>query len=84
MYLEHGQPFADTGIVHDEHAEDPTQAFALSRVTLATHNTLPLGVFRDVDRASYDELLAEQLERGGAGTGDLRALLNSGDSWEIG
>ena len=37
--------------------EDPTTAFALSRLTGVT----PIGVFRDVDRPSYDELMNEQL-----------------------
>ena len=51
LYLEHGQPAGDTGITHDE--TDFATAFALSRVTYATHGVVPLGVFRDVER---DEL----------------------------
>ena len=43
IYLEHGQPVAETGLVHDEHAQDPTQAFALSRITHATHGKAPAG-----------------------------------------
>jgi 2-oxoglutarate/2-oxoacid ferredoxin oxidoreductase subunit beta len=86
LYLEHGQPVGETGLVHDERAEDPAQAFALSRITWETHGKVPLGVFRDVARPVYDELMAEQLasavEKRGAG--DLGALLNAGDTWEIG
>ena len=57
-------------------------AFALSRVTYATHGTVPLGVFRDVPRDSYDELVAAQLANA-KGDGDLQALVGSGDTWQI-
>src|ERR1044071_7880772 len=59
LYLEHGAPAGDTGIVHDE--KDFATAFALSRVTIETHGVVPLGVFRDVPRDSYDELVQVQL-----------------------
>src|SRR5437762_11312348 len=49
LYLEHGTQVEELGFVHDEHAEDPAQAFALSRMTFDRHGKLPLGVFRDVD-----------------------------------
>ena len=80
LYLEHGASVAGTGIVHDE--TDLATAFALSRVTHATHGVVPLGVFRAVERDSYDELVQAQLDdaRGG---GDLAALLASGDTWRV-
>jgi 2-oxoglutarate ferredoxin oxidoreductase subunit beta len=81
LYLEHGQPAGETGITHDE--TDFATAFALSRVTHATHGVVPLGVFRDVDRSSYDELVQAQLDAAG-GTGDVQALVGSGDTWTIG
>jgi 2-oxoglutarate ferredoxin oxidoreductase subunit beta len=86
IYLEQDEPVAETGLVHDEHAEDPAQAFALSRITWGTHGKVPLGVFRDVQRPSYDQLMADQLEAAveKRGAGDLGALLNAGDTWEIG
>jgi 2-oxoglutarate ferredoxin oxidoreductase subunit beta len=80
LYLEHGQPAGDTGIVHDE--TDFATAFALSRVTYETHGTVPLGVFRDVQRESYDELVQAQLDNA-KGNGDLQALFGSGDTWSI-
>jgi 2-oxoglutarate ferredoxin oxidoreductase subunit beta len=80
VYLEHGQPAGDTGITHDE--TDFATAFALSRVTYATHGVVPLGVFRDVPRDSYDALVAAQIERTGS-HGDLQALVASGDTWQI-
>ena len=73
-------------LVHDEHADNPELAFALSR--LADPTTLdrtPIGVFRDVVRPTYDALVAEQLERAAAtqGPSDLTALLQGSDTWTI-
>jgi 2-oxoglutarate/2-oxoacid ferredoxin oxidoreductase subunit beta len=85
LYLVDGQQVESTGFVHDEDAEDPAQAFALSRITYGTHGTVPLGVFRDVERPSYDELMAGQIDdaREKRGDGDLAALIGSGDTWQI-
>jgi 2-oxoglutarate ferredoxin oxidoreductase subunit beta len=80
IYLKHGEEAGATGIVHDE--TDLATAFALSRVTHDTHGTAPVGVFRDVERPSYDELVSAQLENA-KGTGDLAALVGSGDTWSI-
>jgi 2-oxoglutarate ferredoxin oxidoreductase subunit beta len=85
IYLEQGEPVGETGLVHDAHAADPAQAFALSRITQDTHGATPIGVFRDVDRPSYDELMAAQLESASEkrGVGELAALIGSGDTWQI-
>jgi len=79
-YLEHGVEFASTGIAHDE--SDFATAFALSQLTWEKDGVIPLGVFRDVDRESYDRLVQEQLAAA-KGSGDLQALLSSGDTWSI-
>ena len=70
-------------VVHDAHRVDPTYAFALSR--LSTNEHVLVGVFRDVARPSYGDLVHEQVETVIAkqGKGDLAALLAGGDSWEI-
>ncbi|MFL5982421.1 MAG: 2-oxoacid:ferredoxin oxidoreductase subunit beta, partial [Gaiellaceae bacterium] len=72
-------------LVHNEHHEEPSLAFALSRLTLGTVGATPFGVFRDVGRPVYDELMAEQIEVAQAerGEGDLQALVASGDTWTI-
>ncbi|MFC5753916.1 2-oxoacid:ferredoxin oxidoreductase subunit beta, partial [Actinomadura rugatobispora] len=46
----------------------------------------PIGIFRDIDRPSYDELLRDQIDEAvdTHGEGDLAALLSSGDTWRIG
>ncbi|RKN39226.1 2-oxoacid:ferredoxin oxidoreductase subunit beta [Streptomyces hoynatensis] len=73
-------------LVHDAHAASPTTAFALSR--LADPHTLhhtPVGVFRDVSRPTYEDQMAEQLERAveQRGKGDLAALLAGNDTWTV-
>ncbi|HEY2220260.1 MAG TPA: 2-oxoacid:ferredoxin oxidoreductase subunit beta [Gaiellaceae bacterium] len=81
LYLEHGSPAGETGIVHDE--TELATAFALSRVTYETHGVVPLGVFRAVERDSYDDLVQAQLDAA-RGSDDLAALVASGDTWDVG
>ncbi|HZY28476.1 MAG TPA: thiamine pyrophosphate-dependent enzyme, partial [Jiangellaceae bacterium] len=73
-------------VVHDAHAEDPSQAFALSR--LADPGTLarsPIGVFRQVERANYGDLMIAQLDQDveKRGRGDLAGLLAGSDPWTV-
>ncbi len=75
----------DALLVHDAHAVEPSIAFALSRLTKETVGAAPIGVFRDVERAVYDDLLTDQIETATekSGPGELEALLHSGDTWTI-
>ena len=50
-------------VVHDAHTADPSYAFALSRLATEDLRYTPIGVFRSVERPSYDDLMAEQLDR---------------------
>jgi 2-oxoglutarate ferredoxin oxidoreductase subunit beta len=70
-------------MIHDAYADEPSRAFALSRLTYTTVGASPLGVFRDVERPVYDELMAEQIERAltEQGVGDLDQLLQAGETW---
>jgi 2-oxoglutarate ferredoxin oxidoreductase subunit beta len=74
-------------VVHDAHNDDPSYAFSLSRLSANESNYTPMGVFRSVVRPSYDNLMADQLERASApGTGDaaaLQKLLLGPDSWTL-
>jgi 2-oxoglutarate ferredoxin oxidoreductase subunit beta len=72
-------------LVHDASHPTPSLAFALSRVTQERDNGTPVGVFRNVDRPVYDDLMSEQLEAAveKRGAGDLAALLHSGETWTI-
>ena len=87
------RPTADTApeeiVVHDPATADPAYAFALSRLPEADLRHTPIGVFRSVDRPSYDALVRQQVESAKAasqGTPEeqLAGLLSSGDTWTIG
>src|SRR3954452_1233497 len=75
----------DALLVHDETLEHPSLAFALSRLAHTPTGPTPIGVFRDVARPVYDELMAGQLERAVSerGAGDLETLLHAGDTWVV-
>jgi 2-oxoglutarate ferredoxin oxidoreductase subunit beta len=71
-------------LVHDAHHTEPSAAFALSRLTQSTVNATPIGIFRDVERPVYDDLMAQQLDSAREKQeGDIAALLQSGDTWTI-
>jgi 2-oxoglutarate ferredoxin oxidoreductase subunit beta len=78
----------ETPVVHDATVNEPAYAFALSRLSGSDLNTTPIGVFRSVERPSYDELIQKQLTDAKSqvtGTPDemLSGLLNAGDTWTI-
>ena len=75
----------DALLVHDEHHETSSLAFALSRIAHTPEGPAPFGVFRDIERQVYDELMAEQIAtaKEKRGEGDLRELLHAGDTWTI-
>jgi len=73
-------------LVHNAHAPDPSYAFALSRLDTVEFAHTPIGVFRQVPRDSYDELMTAQIAdaRARQGDGDLAALLAGPDTWQVG
>ncbi len=72
-------------LVHDAHTANPSYAFALSRLDSTDFAHTPIGVFRDVERPSYDDRMAEQITsvRERQGDGDLAALLAGADTWNV-
>ena len=76
---------AETLLTHDAHRADPSYAFALSRLDTADFQHTPIGVFRQVERKSYDRLMADQITtaRAKSGPGDLASLLSSTDTWQV-
>jgi 2-oxoglutarate ferredoxin oxidoreductase subunit beta len=80
---------ADVGeerlVVHDEHRQDPSLAFALSRLASGPTAPTPIGVFRDVERPDYGSLVNQQLVAAAErkGPGDLASLLASGSTWTV-
>ena len=76
---------AERLVVHDEHRPDPALAFALSRLAERPDSPTPVGVFRAVERPTYEGAVQQQLvdasER--SGPGDLGALLRSAPTWTV-
>ncbi|MCW2737506.1 2-oxoacid:ferredoxin oxidoreductase subunit beta [Nocardioides sp.] len=80
-------------LVHDAHQDDPSTAFAISRLTDSGYlNQSPIGIFRQVERRTYDDAAREQVAAalGGSGNDDtagraarLAALIGGGDTWTI-
>jgi 2-oxoglutarate ferredoxin oxidoreductase subunit beta len=74
-------------VVHDAHDPNPAYAFALSRLQSIDARYAPMGVFRSVERAVYDVLRADQLEKAAAAApaddDALQALLLGPDNWAI-
>ena len=71
-------------LVHDETREDSAVAYILSRMQYPQY-PVPMGVFRAVQRPTYDDLMEQQIRDAVSreGEGDLEALLNEGDTWTV-
>jgi 2-oxoglutarate ferredoxin oxidoreductase subunit beta len=76
-------------VVHDAAAADPTGAFALSRLDDVAMAHVPIGIFRDVERPTYDDLVrgqvadAQRALGGRASDEDLAQLLAGADTWTV-
>jgi 2-oxoglutarate ferredoxin oxidoreductase subunit beta len=76
-------------VVHDAHDPDPSIQFALSRLDDPTMAHVPVGVFRDVQRPTYDDMVRAQLASavdaagGRAADDDLARLLAGKDTWTV-
>jgi 2-oxoglutarate ferredoxin oxidoreductase subunit beta len=70
--------------IHREGHESPAYAFALASLGRPEF-PLPTGVFRAVEKATYEALLQAQVDEAvrSRGSGDLHALLHSGDTWTV-
>lgn len=78
----------DALVVHDARIEDPSYAFAVSRLSGQDLRHTPIGVFRSVSRPTYDEQLVGQIETAQATNKsdpdtELGALLRGKDTWTI-
>jgi len=75
----------DALLVHDETRQDPSTAFALSRLASGPTTPTPVGVFRATERAEYGAAMATQVADVAAesGKGDLASLLRSQPTWEV-
>ncbi|HET7173060.1 MAG TPA: 2-oxoacid:ferredoxin oxidoreductase subunit beta [Nocardioidaceae bacterium] len=84
--LEQGKPVRLGGreVIHDAHAADPSQSFEISRMDDGSMTRVPIGIFRDVDAPTYDDLVHEQIDRARTDQApDLEALLAGNDTWTV-
>jgi 2-oxoglutarate ferredoxin oxidoreductase subunit beta len=76
-------------LVHDAHNDDPTTAFAISRLTDAGRlHQAPIGIFRQVSRPTYDDQARDQIQQASASvtgtvTKRLAGLIGGGDTWTV-
>jgi 2-oxoglutarate ferredoxin oxidoreductase subunit beta len=75
----------DDLLFHDEQAPELSHAFRLAQMRWP-NSPEPMGVFRAVQHATYDEEVDRQLRRcrNDQGPPDLETLFNSGETWEVG
>ncbi|HEY5439692.1 MAG TPA: hypothetical protein VIJ90_00285, partial [Gemmatimonadaceae bacterium] len=77
-------------VIHDAGADDPSMAFQLSRLEDPTMAHMPMGIFRNVSRPTYDDLVRAQVDDAVATAGgpaadkDLARLLHGKDTWNVG
>jgi 2-oxoglutarate ferredoxin oxidoreductase subunit beta len=74
----------DDLVIHDERSPEPTLAYMLSRMRHPEFPE-PMGVFRAVEIATYEELLMNQIETASQKIGPrtLDDLFNEGDTWVV-
>ena len=74
----------DDLLMHDEKAEEPSLAYLLSRMVYPRFPEC-IGIFRCVERPTYEEVLHEQIEQvqDAKGPGSLEDLFVSDDAWVV-
>jgi 2-oxoglutarate ferredoxin oxidoreductase subunit beta len=70
-------------IVHDQHRDDPSLAFALARLSDGPTEPTPIGIFRQVERPVHGAAASENPDRAVGDVAALDQLLHAGDTWEI-
>jgi 2-oxoglutarate ferredoxin oxidoreductase subunit beta len=76
-------------LVHDAHSPDPSVACAISRLTDSGYlNQSPIGIFRQVERPTYDDQARSQISSAAAGAPGtpkdrLAGLIGGGDTWTV-
>ena len=82
--LDGGEASVGELLVHDACSTSPGLSSLLAALE-PPEFPLALGVFREIRRPSYDELLDSQIEvvRRRRGSGDVARLLTAGTTWEI-
>ncbi len=77
----------DQIVVHDATADDPSYAFALSRLSDQNLEHTVMGVFRQVHRPTYDDGARQQVRSAREATAHdaaaLQSLLRGRDTWSV-
>lgn len=83
--LKNGKWSKDDLLVHDEFNPDPAYAFMLAHLDERPGFPTPVGVFRQISKPTYDEMLLEQINQVKAkkGEGDLKKLFFDATTWEV-
>jgi 2-oxoglutarate ferredoxin oxidoreductase subunit beta len=76
----------DSLLLHDAHREDPSLAFALSRLNETEGGATPIGIFRAAPHPAAAASLAGDLREAQAsfGVDGLTKLLHAADTWSVG
>ncbi len=71
--------------IHDVYDENPIRAFILAHLQEHPGLPTPIGIFRSIERPTYDEEVTRQIEevQKKKGKGDLERLLFSANTWEV-
>jgi 2-oxoglutarate ferredoxin oxidoreductase subunit beta len=71
-------------LVHDINLKDPSVAFMLARMEQPDFPQ-PVGIFRAVERTTYEDLMVDQIDAAIAksGPGNLDKLIHSGETWTV-
>ncbi|MCX8563843.1 2-oxoacid:ferredoxin oxidoreductase subunit beta [Mycolicibacterium mucogenicum] len=74
-------------VVHNAHLDDPAYAFALSRLSEQNLEHTVMGIFRQVNRPTYDDEARQQIssarESKAHDTAALQSLLRGKDTWTV-
>ncbi|MCT2587977.1 2-oxoacid:ferredoxin oxidoreductase subunit beta, partial [Actinophytocola sp. S1-96] len=70
-------------VVHDATVDDPSYAFALSRLSTQDLEHVVTGVYRAVERPAYDDQARDQVTAARERPADLQHLLDGPDTWTV-
>lgn len=83
--LNDGKHSVDDLVVHDEFDTNAGRSFLLAHMTDNPELPTPIGIFRQINKPTYDEGVTEQISKitEKKGKGDLEKVLFSGNTWEV-
>ena len=89
VFVPEAEATPERTVVHNASDPDPSQQFALSRIDDASMTHVPMGIFRQVERPTYDDLVRGQIDAavttagGPAGDAELATLIAGRDTWTV-